>query len=301
MTIIAKPDSSDSVDKAKDEQQPIKIVSKYVYQGNDKQLIQDQVITELPLQIRLIWQEQQQTKQQINSKIFSITMRTPGQDQALILGLLYCEGIIKTFNDVIKISAESESTNQWEVKLATHCQPDLTGLERYQLSYSSCGICGTTSLKSLELKNPPTLSDNRHWLNASAIYNLPKMMIQHQRLFQQTGGVHAAALFDENSQIIQVNEDIGRHNAIDKLVGSLIDGQTKVPKNSTLVVSSRVSFEIVQKAVMLGVPVLIAVGAPTDLAITAAQRFNLTLIGFAGSQSFNLYHGHWRLKALPKE
>ncbi len=297
MKIIAKPDSSNSVGKTNDEQQPIKTVSKYVYQGSEKQLLQDQVITELPLQIRLIWS----ADQQINSKIFSITMRTPGQDRALILGLLYCEGIIKSLNDIVKISAESESANQWEVKLAAHCQPDLTGLERYQLSYSSCGLCGTTSLKSLELKNPPILSDTRHWLAASSIYALPELMISQQKLFQQTGGVHAAALFDEHSQLIQLCEDLGRHNAIDKLVGSLLDAQTKLPENSTLVVSSRVSFEIVQKAVMLGVPVLIAVGAPTDLAISAAKRFNLSLIGFANSQSFNLYHGHWRLNALPEE
>ncbi len=279
-------------------QQPlIKTISKYVYKANNKQLVQDNVIAELPLQIRLVWQDEKL----IHNKVFSITMRTPGMDEQLILGLLWCEGLIKSINDIERIAAEKDSDNQWEVKLATQCSPSLASIERYQLSYSSCGLCGTTSLKSLELKNPPKLSDKQSWLDPHAIYRLPEFMQNHQQLFQQTGGAHAAALFDQDNQLIAIAEDIGRHNAIDKLVGSLLKARTSSLKESTLVVSSRVSFEIVQKAVMAGIPVLIAVGAPTELAISAAKRFNLTLIGFACSQSFNLYHGQWRLKTLPEE
>jgi len=272
-----------------------KPITKYSYQKTIRLLTDDVVVSELPLQIRLYWLE----KGNMLSKVFSITMRTPSNEEELILGMLLTEGLIKSYSDVVQILLEHDEQNQWEVKLASGIIPNLNTIDRYQLNYSSCGLCGTTSLKSLDLKEPPKLNDEQGWLEAEDIYLYSKVMQNHQTIFKQTGGVHAAALFSKENHLIALQEDIGRHNAVDKVIGTIMkNGNTHSLKQSVLVVSSRISFEIVQKAVMAGVPVLIAVGAPTDLAINAAKRFNLTLIGFATNQSFNLYHGQWRLTSL---
>jgi len=272
-------------------------INKIVYTNNhNKQLATDIVIAEQPLQISLSWQE----KGLDTTKVFAITMRTPGDDEQLILGLLLSEGIIQSINDINSISTEEneETTehNLWEVKLSSEITPNIASLERFQITYSSCGLCGTTSLKSLELKNPPILNDEHDWLPITHIYAFPEIMRQHQLLFEKTGGVHTAALFDEQGKLIIIKEDIGRHNALDKLVGTILQQSSSNLTHQAIVISSRISFEMIQKTVMVGVPVLIAIGAPSDLAIKAAKRFNLTLIGFANRHSFNVYHGDWRLR-----
>jgi len=288
-------------------------VKKVFYRKKVRQLSHDIVLVEQPLQITLLWQE----KQKIVSQIFSITMRTPDHDELLIIGLLLAEGVIKSFDDILQILPEDIDTqpsdsqvnknstiNQWEVKLKQDVTPLLSSLERYQMTYSSCGLCGTTSLKSLELKNPQTLSKRSHWLLADHIYAMPTIMRAQQALFKKTGGSHAAALFDQNNLLLDVKEDIGRHNALDKLFGALAkSNQGNANKQSTAIVlvSGRISFEIVQKTVMAGISILIAVGAPSDLAIVAAKRFDLTLIGFANRDSFNIYHGEWRLMPTSQE
>lgn len=315
-----------------------KTINKYVYcveKGSLKKskllkkISHDLVIVEQPLQIRLLWHDN--AKQ--CSQVFSITMRTPDNDELLILGLLYSEGVISAYADIDKISQEIASNtpessntnvidNLWQVKLAAGVIPKLASLERFQITYSSCGLCGSTSLKSLELKNPPNLKridndfeESSAWLKVNDVLLLPQIMREKQQMFKQTGGVHGAALFVFNDNKISKNEvkfftigeDIGRHNALDKVIGTLIK-TTKIATTEhttseisaqvkyTVVVSGRISFEIVQKTIMAGISVLIGVGAPSDLAIKAAQRFDLTLIGFAGSESFNVYHGDWRLK-----
>jgi FdhD protein len=284
--------------------------SKFVYQQGEKKLCLDSVLVEQPLQVRLLWQN---NKNEPHARVFSITMRTPGQDKALIVGLLLSEGIVCCVEDIEYIRQELESDpskkvkdsslsdNLWEVSLAEGIKPKLSTLERYQITYSSCGLCGVTSLKSLELKNPPKLNGNEQWLAAEKIGLLPDLMATKQVLFKQTGGSHAAALFNEKGMLVDVCEDIGRHNALDKLFGKRLLLKNNVSKerlskeNLVVVVSGRISFEIIQKTVMAGIPVLIAVGAPSDLAIRAAKRFDLTLIAFASKKSFNLYHGEWRL------
>ena len=280
---------------------------KFRYSAQGKMLQLDQVIVEQPLQIRLLWQ--QTDEQAYQSKLFSITMRTPGHDKALIIGLMQSEGIIQCFQQIENISPEISqdeaqtsdqinTENEWQVKLKAGVVPDIKSLERFQVTYSSCGLCGTTSLKSLEMKNPPVLSEHKHWLAFNVICAMPTLMRAAQSQFVQTGGSHAAALFDQQGVLIDLKEDIGRHNALDKLLGaSLMQGDTCQSQYSILV-SGRISFEIVQKTVMAGISVLIAVGAPSELAILAAKRFNLTLIGFTKRDSFNLYHGDWRLIPL---
>jgi FdhD protein len=306
-------------------------LAKFRYQVHSRELQYDSVITEQPLQIRLTWQADQGVESQ--SQIFSITMRTPGDDKALIVGLLLSEGIIGKFDQLESIKSEAladgdaepeqyqeqaaeggkrsqvkpiemnsiEVHNQWEVKLNVGVIPDIKSLERFQVTYSSCGLCGTTSLKSLELKNPPRLNQDKHWLAFSTICAMPDIMRIAQAQFVQTGGSHAAALFDSKGAIVDVKEDIGRHNALDKLLGQRLMAADISNEKYCVVVSGRISFEIVQKVVMGAVAVLIAVGAPSDLAIQAAKRFNLTLIGFTTKSGFNLYHGDWRLLPLEEK
>jgi len=266
---------------------------KLYYKNGNRQLLSDVVIIEQPLQIRLYWLNNTVVQQQI----FSITMRTPGDDAVLILGLLLSEGIINSNEQIDSITGEAEDNtgNLWEVKLRAGHIPNISSLERYQVTYSSCGLCGTTSLKSLELKNPPILNDIKHWLLPSDICQMPTLMKAQQNIFQQSGGCHAAALFGQQGEFLSLYEDIGRHNAVDKLLGAKLQSDFEHSLPFCLVVSGRVSFEIVQKAVMSGICVLIAVGAPSDLAIIAAKRFDLTLIGFASKNTFNLYHGEWRI------
>ncbi|MDP7592746.1 MAG: formate dehydrogenase accessory sulfurtransferase FdhD [Litorilituus sp.] len=285
--------------------QKIKRIDKVTYfrEQSIKRVVEhDAVLTEQPLQINLLWYKEDLSTV---SKVFAITMRSVGDDSLLILGLLFSEGVIKRVNDIVSIfadnSTESQPGNSWQVQLIEGIEPNLTSIERFQTTYSSCGLCGATSLKALELKAPANLLQFTKGLkfNIDFIYKLAKKMCVQQQLFSLTGGAHSAALFNQTAQLLTIHEDIGRHNAVDKLIGHGLREDTLPANNQLLVmlVSGRVSFEIVQKAVMAGISILVSVGAPSDLAIKAAQRFELTLIGFLKENSFNLYHGDWRIKA----
>lgn len=285
-----------------DEIEVSKVVNKisYQFESNEhvlKQPCHDTVIVEQPLQIKLHWTDNNQDR----SRVYSITMRTPNDDKKLIIGLLYGEKIITHINDIINIQHEFDNINVWEIKLRDSLVPDLSELDRYQLSYSSCGLCGTTSLKSLEMKEPPELSHDMQWLSPKKLAELPTKMMSEQLVYDKTGGAHCAAMFNNQFDLISIHEDIGRHNAVDKTIGDFILNHSSSFSDKILIVSSRVSFEVVQKTIMAGIPVLIAVGAPSDLAITTAKRFNLTLIGFTSKRSFNVYHGDHRLTPIKKE
>ena len=273
----------------------------------------DTVIVEQPLQISLSWLEQGLIK----SKVFTITMRTPGHDYFLIIGLLHSEAVIKQLTDIESITLSSTDVtgegkkNEWLVNFIEGFIPDLSLIERYMMSYSSCGLCGTTSLKKLQLKTEINLSYAAHKgaLAVQSLLLLSSKMRSEQGLFEQTGGVHGVALFDRQLTLQHLYEDIGRHNAVDKVIGALLseglsenmstngseNEQAQVAPLWILLVSGRISFEIVQKTIMAGISVLVGVGAPSDLAIQAAKQFDLTLIGFANHQGFNVYHGDWRL------
>jgi FdhD protein len=265
----------------------------------------DNVIVEQPLQITLSWYEQNLVK----NKIFTITMRTPGADYVLITGLLHSEGVIQQLDDIETITLESQDDeaeggqNEWLVQFITGFIPDLASLDRYLMTYSSCGLCGSTSLKALQLKTQVNLSHSEHksLLSANSLLSLSNKMRVEQTLFDLTGGVHGAALFDELINLTHSYEDIGRHNAVDKVIGKhLLANTTNKPADQQqplwlLLVSGRISFEIVQKTIMAGISVLVGVGAPSDLAIQAARQFDLTLIGFVSDKGFNVYHGDWRL------
>ncbi len=264
-------------------------VNRSRYTSEGRVLNNDWVVVEEPLQIRLVWQH----LGQFFDEIITITMRTPGDDANLATGLLQAEGIITKAAD---ISLIKQQDNQLSITLAKGIIPDLDILNRRQISQSSCGICGKTSLAAIEINAPPAMPEVANFLPPELIRKLPEKLNQRQKLFHQCGGIHAAGLFNVKGNLQHCAEDVGRHNALDKLLGHQLIKKQPIDGTEMILLSGRASFELVQKTVMAGYAVLIAVGAPSSLAIKAAQRFNLTLIGFVNRLSMNVYTGEWRLK-----
>jgi FdhD protein len=239
----------------------------------------------------------------------SIVMRTPGHDVELALGLLWAERVVTDLAQVreVRISAEAAEgaaeaavpvaadlieSNQVDVRLASGAgrRP-----ERSFLSSSACGVCGATTLESLALDFAPVPAGTV--VSPELLAELAGRLRERQRLFDQTGGLHAAGLFDHAGDLIELREDVGRHNAVDKVVGrSLLDGRLPLAEH-VLVVSGRGGYEIVQKAVAAGIPLVAAVGAPSSLAVATARRFGLTLVGFLRGGRFNVYSAPERLRA----
>jgi FdhD protein len=252
----------------------------------------DELATEEPLEIRL----------SPTNKTLAVTMRTPGADFELVAGFLYSEGMIKNRSDIVKMSYcvdpnvdGEQRQNIVNVSLKPELNLNLKSLERHFFTNSSCGVCGKASIESLEQQGCLILTDDWH-VTANIIYNLPEQLKTAQRVFNQTGGLHAAALFNPEGTLLKLREDVGRHNALDKLIGSgfLAD---ELPLNQGIVlVSGRTSFEIIQKCLMARIPVICAISAPSSLAVSLAQVFNITLIGFLRGQRFNVYSGLSRLR-----
>jgi len=260
----------------------------------NKKLKEDLISVEEPLQISLSYHDL--STEQYQTKKLSITMRTPGHDLELVHGFLLCEGIINNKEDVIdcEFDTQQHQGNAVCVVLAKHVQPNWRALERQFTSHSSCGICGKTSLNALQLKAPVIETEDKITIKSQHIFQLPEQLRQHQASFSQTGGSHAAGLYGAD-QFLAIAEDIGRHNAVDKVIG--MHCLTKNDNAETvLVLSGRISFELVQKAIMANIFIIAAVGAPSALAVSAAKQFNITLIGFIKTDSFNVYHGDWRIE-----
>jgi len=242
---------------------------------------QDLVAVEEPLQIR------------IDDRDFAITMRTPGQDRELTAGFLFTEGVIQSAGQIANIAADDKGTVT--VQLAEGVKVNIADRNFYVTS--SCGVCGKASIDGLRNAGCPTLPRGTPRMDYAVIPELPGKLRAAQPVFSHTGGLHAAGLFDTSGNLIAVREDVGRHNAVDKLVGAaLLDGQIPL-RNFVLMLSGRISFELVQKALMAGIPIVAAVGAPSSLAIETALHFGLTLIGFVRGQTYNVYSGHDRLYA----
>lgn len=253
----------------------------------------DAVVTEEPLQLML------------DGKPLSVVMRTPGHDVELCLGLMFAEGILRELNEVrfIRVSAEAgEVENGIRVDAdlveSNHADLHLAGAprrkpERSMLSSSACGVCGTVLIEDLRRDLAP-MSDGPK-VDPSMLPGLVEQLRAGQGVFERTGGLHAAGLFTAAGELVHLREDVGRHNAVDKIVGrSLIDGALPASE-SILVVSGRAGYEIVQKAISAGITVLAAVGAPSSLAVALAQEFNQTLVGFLRGDRFNVYSGPERL------
>lgn len=263
----------------------------------NKQLKGDDITVEEPLQISLAYYDLQ--KQQYQTRILTLTMRTPGDDHPLIYGFLLSEGIIKHKDDIsaCELNTQPQKANAVCVVLAEHVQPNWKTIERQFTNHSSCGICGKTSLNALQLKSPPINNKSITTINSDHVFELPELLRQQQAIFSRTGGLHAAGLYGDN-QFHFIAEDVGRHNAVDKVIGlrCLNEITNQIDKKiAILVLSGRISFELVQKAIMANINVIVSVGAPSSLAITAAKQFDLTLIGFTKTESFNVYHGDWRI------
>lgn len=274
-------------------------------------VMEDVVAVEEPLEIRLGFQRGREDSERVRQSI-SITMRTPGDDHALATGFLFTEGLIHRSEQITEIvSCGSRPTGPgWEgreelklknvvrVELDSHTDVDLQRLQRNFYTTSSCGVCGKTSLEALRMNScsplaTPTPSDPM--VEATTIHRLPDILGQYQSLFAKTGGLHAAALFDYQGNLLQLCEDVGRHNAMDKLIGhQFLQGQLPL-KNKIILVSGRASFELMQKALMAQVPILAAVGAPSSLSVQVAQNFHMTLLGFVRNNRFNIYHGSERI------
>jgi FdhD protein len=241
---------------------------------------QDYLAVEEPLQIRA------------GGRDLAVTMRTPGNDAELAAGFLFSEGLIRHVSDLVDIRCDRNSAS---VLLAEAAGIDLDNVTRNFYMTSSCGVCGKTSMEALESNGCTTLPNSVSKVAGSLIRSLPAKLRESQAVFNRTGGLHASGLFSSQGDLILVREDVGRHNAVDKLIGrAFLDGQ--LPLNDyVLMVSGRTSFELVQKAVMAGIPILAAVGAPSSLAVKTALRFGMTLIGFLRDDRFNVYSGSGRI------
>lgn len=252
---------------------------------------EDRLAVEEPLEIRLGYTDAQ--KGRIHRSI-AITMRTPGDDLALALGFLYAENILRDRKSVA--SVDDSRANVLRLELHDDVRVDALRLERHFYTTSSCGVCGKASLEALSLSGYEPVDNDDFSVDAAALMQIPAALREQQVLFRQTGGNHATALFDASGQVSQVKEDVGRHNAMDKLVGSLLQEDRLPLQEHGIVVSGRASFELLQKALAARCPMLLAVGAPSSLAVELAREFDITLLGFTGEQGFNVYHGAERIR-----
>lgn len=261
---------------------------------------QDVVTVEEPLEIRVGFELEGRWHEQS----ISITMRTPGDDFELAAGFLLSEGIIQSCEDIQEISycvgsqKELQEYNIVTVQLRPGLAIDPARLLRHFYTTSSCGICGKASLEALQVRGFPTLSKDRPVVSGEMIPRLPERLREAQTSFAETGGLHAAGLFDVSGRLISLREDVGRHNAVDKLIGEQLLAKKIRLKEHVLLVSGRASFEILQKALMAGIPIVAAVGAPSSLAIDLAREYGMTLLGFVRGKGFNIYAGAQRLHRL---
>jgi len=256
----------------------------------------DSVAIEEPLEIRLGFN----TPEGRASKSISITMRTPGNDAELAAGFLYTEAIITSASDILSIEAcgppapDSGNHNVVRVELQGNVEVDLGRLQRHFYTTSSCGVCGKASLDALRITGRDAL-DNDTVFSEAQLVAIPGKLRAAQQTFEETGGLHAAAVFSAAGQIVASMEDIGRHNAVDKVIGRLLlDNQLPAP-HLGMMVSGRASFELMQKTLVAGIPLLAAVSAPSSLAVQLAREFNMTLIGFLRGETFNVYSGDERI------
>ena len=257
----------------------------------------DSLAVEEPLEIRLGFVENGKTAH----RSISITMRTPGDDFELAAGFLFTEGIIKSADQIKKIQycgasgKNGDLQNTVRVDLRADVKIDFKRLERHFYTSSSCGVCGKTSIEALQTGVCRLKENDDVSFAPETIHRLPEILRARQNVFERTGGLHAAALFDRAGEMESLREDVGRHNAVDKLIGAeFLKGRTPIT-DKLLLVSGRASFELVQKALMAGIPILAAVGAPSSLAVEFANEYGMTLLGFVRDKRFNIYTGAERI------
>jgi FdhD protein len=258
---------------------------------------EDVLAAEEPLEIQLSYERRDGVR--VNRSV-SVTMRTPGHDEDLAAGFLFGEGLIRDRGQVAAIDAAPAgaggSGNTVRVGLAGGLDVDLRALERHFYTTSSCGVCGKTSIEALRIAQGAPLCADEPVVDFATLLRMPDALRENQGVFERTGGLHGAALFEATGRLILVREDVGRHNAVDKVIGAqFLAGRTPLP-GTVLAVSGRASFELVQKALMAGIPILVAVGAPSSLAVELARQFGATLAGFVRDGRMNIYSGARRLR-----
>lgn len=265
--------------------------------SQESETLNDVLAVEEPLEIRL------GVPGQGKHKAISVTMRTPGHDFELAAGFLFTEGILKASSQIAKIHhcgipAKSKNVrNTVVVELAPDVKVDFQRLKRNFYTTSSCGVCGKSSIDALYAHAKKIDDPFYPRYSAELIHRLPELSRSAQQIFDRTGGLHASTLFDSSGEIEIIREDVGRHNALDKLIGAkFLEGEKYLP-DKILLVSGRASFELVQKALMAGIRILAAVGAPSSLAVELAREYGVTLIGFARDNRFNVYSGLERIVA----
>ncbi|MBO9612147.1 MAG: formate dehydrogenase accessory sulfurtransferase FdhD [Dyadobacter sp.] len=260
--------------------------------GDDAEELDDHLAVEEPLEIQVAFQSEGRKER----KSISVTMRTPGNDHELAVGFLFTEGIIHSQSQIGGIAHSPFDENRVVVTFSAGFEPKLGSLERNFYTTSSCGVCGKASIDAIKTKSAYANAQDNWVLKKELLYPLTEQIARHQNTFETTGGLHASALFDISGQFLMLREDVGRHNALDKLIGAtLLANQLPLDKH-ILLLSGRASFELIQKAAMAGIAVVAAIGAPSSLAVQLAEESGMTLIGFLKSNKFNIYTGHHRIR-----
>ena len=271
-------------------------VLKYSY--NNFEDVEDLVSIEEPLEISLKYKEKNKWIEQT----LSITMRTPGNDDDLVRGFLFNEQIVKSINDIDSIESYGDKVGQYKIQnkiLATLNNSEnvnISKIKRDFLTNSSCGVCGKSSLDALEIIKSTKTNASEPKISKDVVIQSPNILREGQSEFSKTGGIHASGLFNSDGKLIALREDVGRHNALDKLIGCALEKKQFDPKNQFITCSGRLNFELVQKVLMTDIGIMIGVGAPTSLAIDLANKFDITLIGFVKMDSFNIYTNNKKVK-----
>ena len=245
----------------------------------------DQLVIEEPLEIQLQYGRAENRVQ----KSISVTMRTPGHDIELAAGFLFTEGIIRRATDILFVEQERPDNNKLLFALEDNVVPGIQKAERNFYTTSSCGVCGKSSIDAIKTVSFYKNAKQDCQLKAEMFYELQDNLKTRQPVFETTGGIHASALFDLEGNFIMAREDVGRHNALDKVIGASLLNDELPLTNSVLLLSGRASFELIQKASMAGIKVVAAVGAPSSLAVELAKESNITLLGFLRNERFNVY------------
>jgi FdhD protein len=256
----------------------------------------DALAIEEPLEIRLEYNLDGDSRVQN----VSVTMRTPGNDTELAAGFLFTEGIIKNINEIASIdhcfiACAENKENMILVKLNNGIVPNLQNTERNFYTTSSCGVCGKGSIAAIRTVGAFAEQKDNLVIDSEVLYQLPEILRNSQQVFAETGGLHASALFNLSGELLLIREDVGRHNALDKLIGASLQKNPQPLNNHILLLSGRASFELVQKAVMAGIKIIAAVGAPSSLAVELAAEFEITLAGFLRNRRFNIYTAGHRI------
>ena len=259
--------------------------------GLKSEEVKDSISVEEPLEMSLKYK----SKGKWIVENISITMRTPGNDEDLITGFLYNERIVENINEIEKVEKKGEIVgdyklqNKIEATINNTKNLEIGKIKRNFITNSSCGVCGKTSLDSIEVLKTKKIDLFFPKISYNIVLKSPELLRSNQSEFSKTGGIHASALIDNNGEVMAVREDVGRHNALDKLIGYSLKKKIIKPENQFIACSGRLNFELVQKALMSNIGLMAGVGAPTSLAIDLAKRFDMTLVGFVKSDSFNIY------------